>query len=148
MNITNLEVDTTITNFKFANSLDRLFLYLPNRLDDYEKGINTSSFAIMIKDSFDIDQTNQLLDYMIEDLKANKKYKYSEVENKNSFHNNGLYREVTLEERNLSSGNKLTATYYYAFAFKKNQAIIFLSADFDNGNDYKKFVETFWKLKV
>jgi len=121
----NLEVDTTITNFKLANSLDGLYLYLPNGLDDYEKAVNTSSFGILIKDSFDIDQTNRLLDFMIEDLEANKKYKYSEVENKNSFHNNGLYREVTIEERNFTNGDKLTARYYYAFAFKKIRLLSF-----------------------
>ena len=144
-NAEDIKFDKTISNFKYATTIDGMEVYLPNGKADLESTKTLSTFSIRPKYHMTFESAKGYLDY----LKSYEEKHYGTITNvktKDTLINNLKVFQLTMYES--FTGRKEKAHHFYAFILKGDTAIIFLSSDFDNEKYFSIFKRTFYSIRL
>jgi hypothetical protein len=141
-----LRLDEKITGFKYATLTETgLKVYLPNGKADLSVNALLSTFAIRVNDDMSYERGKEYLNF-INSRETKDGAIISNIVERDTIVNGNNIFEMTMVQK--FKGLKEVALNYYAFIIKGDQAIIFLSSDFQRGNNLEKFKKTFRNVKL
>jgi hypothetical protein len=145
ISINSIQVDTTITGFKFASYYDNMNVYTLNGPGDLQKDGLLSYFSVFIKSKTTY---NKALDYLDDLLKLSKIQGHQQVDvvAKDTIIKDITYHEVALTE--IEQGTSYKNILFNGFIIKDTYVLFFVSCDGDNGKYAEQFRNTFYSLKM
>jgi hypothetical protein len=135
--------DLSISNFKYATTMDGMDVYLQNGTPDLQSTKTLSTFSLRPKYNITYESAKGYLNYL-KNYEEKHGGTITNVITKDTLINNLKAFLLTMNET--FEGHSEKAQHFYAFLLKGDIAIIFLSSDFDNGKYIAKFKKTFYSI--
>ncbi|AFM04708.1 hypothetical protein Fleli_2374 [Bernardetia litoralis DSM 6794] len=144
LELEDLKIDITITNFQYATNFQGTNVYTKNGLSDINT-TNPSAFSITLAENVSYEDAKSQLEQLFLISKMNG-YKMTDVIQQDTLVNGNKIFQISYTETDESI--KYKNYVFNAFIIKDKTLIFFVSGDLDNGIYIEKFKQTFYALKI
>lgn len=142
--IEDLNVDTTITGFRFAADFHGTKVFTKNGASDIQT-VNPSAFSFTIVQDFTASMAKEQLEMLL-NMSVQNGYEISNLAKEDTtFHGYTAFYISYTESDDKTSYKNLV---FNAFVIKDKTLILFTSGDLDSGLYSEKFKKTFYNIKL
>ncbi len=144
----NIQIDETITGFKYLTTAGNIFFYSPNGKEDMQSMVDLSSYQVQVMpfEAGGLEKVKELMDTINSRLSL-QGVNTSNIKKKEIVINGNSAFEITMDA---SDKNNKKSRFYQAGIYKEGStsAILFIGTDNDNGLYFEKFKATAQSIKL